>query len=255
MDLTRDLMDDEEIITPRRGRQEAAVSPRLVMAFTRPDYHRLCQLAQAPGKFREVFGCPVREGRWGGLPLCIVGPAIGAPYAVMVLEKLFALGARAVVALGWCGSLQPDLVIGDLVLPTDALSEEGTSAHYLVAGEKFTPDDTLLRLLTARLAAVDHPHRRGRVWTTDAFYRETAQKVRDYGRQGILAVDMETSALFTLGKFRRLAVAVLLVVSDELGSLKWRHGLRQPRLGQGREYAAQVVLETAAAWEDPHAEG
>lgn len=238
------------VIAPRRGRREAPVNPRVVMSFVREDYHYLCHLTGSKGKVREFADCPFREGVWDGRAVTIVSPAPGAPYAVMVLEKLIALGARAILALGWCGSLQADLAIGNLVLPLSARSEEGTSAHYPLNDPRPFPDPGLTRLLRQQLMQVGVEFQAGPVWTTDAFYRETVHKVRTYGEEGILAVEMEMSALFTVGRFRQVAVAGLLVVSDELSTLKWVHGFRDPRLHQGRQNAAQVVLAAAAAWED-----
>ena len=83
----------------------------------------------------------------------------------------------------------------------------------------------------------------GKVWTTDAPYRETEAKVREYGSQGILAVEMEMSALFTVARFRGVALAGLLVVSDELSNLTWRHGLRDNRFRRNRHKAVRAALD------------
>jgi len=250
--MTRSWESPEEaVIEPRRGRREEPIAPRVVMAFTVPDYRRLGRLAAVPGRTREFAGCPFRPGRWQDRDLTLVGPAPGSPYAVMVLEKLIALGAQAVVAVGWCGSLQAEVGIGEVVRPTTALSEEGTSAHYpLPEGVRPEADAGLVKLLGAGLQRCGQPHRAGRVWTTDALFRETAGKVEAYGRQGVVAVDMEMSALFTLGAYRRVAVAGLLVVSDTLTPRPWRHGLRDPRLKSGREHALRVALDAISAWEE-----
>ncbi len=77
----------------------------------------------------RIYLSEVFVGSHQGVPLALVGPMLGAPQAVLVLEKLIALGVTEVMAVGWCGSLQPDVKIGDLVLPTGAFSEEGTSPH------------------------------------------------------------------------------------------------------------------------------
>ena len=82
---------------------------------------------------------------------------------------------------------------------------------------------------------------RGPVWTTDAPFRETPAKVSDYQRRGALAVEMECSALFTVAAFRAVSAAALLVVSDELSSLTWRPGFRDPRFTRGREAACDAI--------------
>jgi len=182
-----------------------------------------------------------------------MGPALGAPYAVMVLEKLIALGARMVLALGWCGSLQSHLVIGDLVLPTATVSTEGTSRHYPLVGQAPDPDPDLVRILQNLLKSTKDRWQEGAVWSTDGFYRETVDLVRHYQAQGVLGVDMEMAALFTLGRFRRVPVAGLLVVSDELASLQWKPGYRSERFRRARDRAARLALATMARWDGGHA--
>jgi purine-nucleoside phosphorylase len=83
--------------------------------------------------------------------------------------------------------------------------------------------------------------RPGTVWTTDAVFRETRAEVTRHQRDGVLAVEMECSALFTVGGFRGIDVAALLVVSDDLSSLTWRPGFKDPRFIRGREVACSVI--------------
>jgi uridine phosphorylase len=223
----------------------------VILTFARPDYHLLCRLAQASGPPRYIWDCARRQGRWEGRQITIVAPAVGAPYAVMVLEKLIALGARQVLALGWCGSLQPFVRVGDLVLPNLAIRGDGTSAHYPLGDKEPEPDAALYRLLKHRLLEeTDAIWHAGAVWTTDAFYRETLGQVQYYQGRGVLGVDLELAALFTLGQYRRVPLAGLLVVSDELADFKWRPGHRAPRFRQARDLAARLLLNTAARGED-----
>jgi uridine phosphorylase len=203
-------------------------------------------------KPRYLWNCGVRSGVWDKRDIAVAGPVLGAPYAAMVLEKLIALGARAVVVLGWCGSLQSHLPSGSLVLPLAALAGDGTSPHYLLNGSHPEPHPALRgRLAQVLLASLDDaiPFDAGLVWTTDAFYRETADAVRHYQGQGVLAVDLEMAALFAVGRFRGAAVAGLLAVSDALFDLTWLPGQRSGRLRQAREAAARAALAALTAWE------
>jgi len=149
------------------------------------------------------------------------GPAVGSPMAVICLEKLIALGASRIIVCGWCGSLCPALGVGELVLPTWAISEEGTSVHYPLAGRS----ESSLRLrkeLKVFFADRGKELREGPIWTTDALYRETREKVVRYGEKGILAVDMEYSALMQVAAFRRVELAAVLMVSDLLWQESWQ---------------------------------
>jgi uridine phosphorylase len=173
--------------------------------------------------------------------IALAGPAVGAPQAVMILEKLIALGAKEVILMGWIGGLQLCLSFGDLLLPDAAVSEEGTSAHYS-REKRPKPSINLLKRLQQALQREKLDYSQGPVWTTDAPYRETIGKVRAFQAQGIYGVDMETSAVFTVGAFRGIETAALLVVSDDLSRLKWRHGFREPRFKDGRNKAIQFLF-------------
>jgi uridine phosphorylase len=240
---------EEAVINPRRGKREEGVAPKLLMTFTRPDYQYACRLAAVRGRTRDIVGCPVRDGYWQGEPITLAGPAPGAPYAVMILEKLIALGAQTVIALGWCGSLRAEAKIGDLIVPEFAYSEEGTSVHYPVPEPESRPEAGLCRTLQSQLTSSGLAFQCGRIWTTDAIYRETKDKVQAYGSQGMLAVEMEMSALFTVARYRGVALAGLLVVSDELFTLTWRHGLRDDHFHRSRRQAVTVVLDCLTGYE------
>jgi uridine phosphorylase len=243
----------EAIINPAREPWDTLVTERVILTFTLPDYRYLCRLLQPSEPPRYIFNCAWREGHWEDQTITLMAPALGAPYAVMVLEKLIALGARLILALGWCGSLQSHLAIGDLVLPTSTVSTEGTSRHYPLNGQPPDPDPGLVRLLQQLLETSETRWQEGAVWSTDGFYRETTDLVRHYQAQGVLGVDMEMAALFTLGRFRRVPVAGLLVVSDELSTLRWNPGYRSEGFRQARDQAARLVLAAAVQGDVGHA--
>jgi purine-nucleoside phosphorylase len=155
----------------------------------------------------------------------IAGPAVGAPMAVLTLEKLIALGAKRIIVYGWCGSLCETLRIGDVLLPTWALSEEGTSAHYPV-NRRPESHPSVRQFLVDGLTAYGLDVRSGPVWTTDAPYRESMEQVKRLGQEGVLGVDMEFAALIAAAAFRKVELAAVMLVSDELWSGRWNPGFR-----------------------------
>lgn len=171
----------------------------------------------------------------------LAGPAVGAPMAVLCLEKLIALGAETTLVMGWGGALSPERAIGDLLLPTWAVSEEGTSAHYPVASSpEASPRlrlqlETVLRAAGFRVAA-------GPVWTTDAPYRETRAKVAAYRQQGLQAVEMEFAALATVAAFRGVELAAVLALSDSLAGEAWESGFHRPAFKKNSRQALEVLL-------------
>jgi uridine phosphorylase len=210
----------DALITPCRGKGEASLPGGPLLFFVNPgDAPAIVSEAKKRGAQKRflfhsnLFVLP--EGHaWAG-------PALGAPAAVMALEKLIALGATKIIVYGWCGSLVQSLRAGDIFLPTGALSEEGTSAHYPLRAPAVAHPE-MVRRLAAGLAAGGHAVQHGVIWTTDAPYRETLQKVREYGGRGIMAVDMEFAALCTVAAFRGVSLAAVMLVSDELFHAAWR---------------------------------
>lgn len=150
----------------------------------------------------------------------LAGPAVGAPMAAICLEKLIVLGARRIVVYGWCGSLSPRLTAGALFVPTAGVSEEGTSSHYQDGGKRWHDEAFRMQLVDA-LAREGYPATQGKIWTTDAVYRETREKVERYSGQGVLAVDMEYTALNAVAAFRGVSLAAVMLVSDELYHRQW----------------------------------
>jgi len=155
----------------------------------------------------------------------LAGPAVGAPMAVLTLEKLIALGAHRIIVYGWCGSLNETLAIGDILLPTWGVSDEGTSNHYL-SDEIPESHAHTRQLLAEELESQGFTVQAGPVWSTDAPYRESLEQVKLLGKNGVLGVDMEFTALVTAAAFRKVELTAVLLVSDGLWSGKWSPGFR-----------------------------
>jgi nucleoside phosphorylase len=232
----------DAIVQPRPGRGTPSVGPLAVLAATGPDLALLRSgFACGADKGRRLFTSRLYSHLEHSPGICLAGPMVGAPYAVMVAETLIAWGARRLVLLGWCGAVTETVAIGDLVLPTSALIDEGTSRHYLPDAIVSMASPRLAQDISEACGAEGIGFHAGPIWTTDAPFRETPEKVIEFRRRGALAVEMEASALFTLAAYRGVEVAALLVVSDDLSSLTWRPGFKDPRFARGREAACRVI--------------
>jgi uridine phosphorylase len=164
---------------------------------------------------------------------------IGAPAAAIIVEELAARGTEAVIGVGTAGAIGGGLAAGDLVVCTAALRDEGTSHHYAPAERFALPDPGLTARLRARLPAAAC----GPSWTTDAPYRETAEEIACYRDEGILTVEMEAAALFTVARLSGLAAAAAFCVSDVLHGEQW-----EPHFGTtGVKEAMWTLFEAAEA--------
>jgi uridine phosphorylase len=233
----------DAIIEPRRGKSSPRLGPMAVLVAVETDlqvFRDALGFGGDPG--RRLFTSRLYTASAAFPSLSLAGPMVGAPYAVMVAETLIAWGARSLVFFGWCGAVSRPVSVGDLVLPTMAFIDEGTSRHYLPEAGESLPSSSLRGQLAEACASCDIPVHAGAVWTTDAPFRETRAKVIDFQRQGALAVEMETSALFTLAAFRSAAAAALLAVSDDLSALTWKAGFKDPAFARSREAAARAIV-------------
>jgi uridine phosphorylase len=177
-----------------------------------------------------------------GIPMGFVFPGIGAPLASAVLDETFALGAKACIFIGSAGVILDGLAQDEWILPVMAVRDEGTSFHYDSPGRYAFPAQDLLEMVRRVLHENNLDIREGIVWTTDAVYRETQEKIDRLGNEGCIAVDMESSALFSVAKHYNKRIAGLLIAGDSICGGTWR-----PRLpGRNRPSAKPMrVLEAA----------
>jgi purine-nucleoside phosphorylase len=190
--------------------------------------------------------------------ISVFGTPLGCPQAAIMLERIIAMGAKDIIVLGCCGSLKRDVQVGSLVIPIEALSEEGTSVHYpLPAGTEPRADERISGLCVELSKKEQLQAIKGKVWTTDALFRETKSKVQCYADRGILAVEMEMSALFTISAYRQVRLGGCMVVSDELATLKWKTGFSAPVFREASRKGARLAIDVCrslhtTAYHDRH---
>lgn len=158
--------------------------------------------------------------------------AVGAPLAILSLEKLVASGAKEILILGFCGSLNLEYKLASPISIAKAYSNEGTSCHYCPGQKVFHASPGLQKAVEKRLKDRELPFLRGAAVSTDAPYRETPAWIRKMRQRGIDVVDMEASAVFGLASFHKLPAAALMIVSDELFSGCWKNGFPDPNLAK-----------------------
>jgi uridine phosphorylase len=234
---------NDAIVNPVRGNNPPDLGMLSLLIGTTGDINKLCGVMGIDKtQFRPIFISRLYAAESSGPAVSLAGPIVGAPYAVMILETLIAWGAKKILFFGWCGAISPDVKIGDIIIPTAAVIDEGTSKHYQDNDESVSRTSfKMTATIKSILMKSGTPFHEGDIWSTDAIFRETREQVKSYRDQGILAVEMELSALFTVGRFRGIDIAGILVVSDELSTLQWRPGFRADRFEQGRSAACEVI--------------
>ena len=164
---------------------------------------------------------PIYETEFNGRKIALFNPGVGAPLAAAFLEEIISLGGRKFIACGGAGVLDKKISAGHLLVPTSAIRDEGTSYHYLPPGREIGANPSALRTLTNTLTNHNIKYLLIKTWTTDAFYRETKEKVKLRQSEGCLTVEMEASALFAVAEFRGVSLAELLYAADDVSDDIW----------------------------------
>lgn len=152
-----------------------------------------------------------------GQTVGVVGCAVGAPFAVLVAEELFACGCRLLISVTSSGQIVPAGPTPYFVIIDRALRDEGTSHHYAAASEYGEADPALVTMAVDALKAAGLRTIVGATWTTDAPFRETAEAIEAAKARGILAVEMEAAALYTFAKAREARVLCIAHVTNMMG--------------------------------------
>ena len=234
------------IVKPIRNAKTPTLAPRVLMAATPVDLDFLARQTQAHAAgSRKLYTSRLIHTASARGELTIVGPLMGAPYAVMLLETLVAWGACEFLFVGWCGALTHEIAIGDLLWASEAHIDEGSSPAYGQQWQGRVPPsgEGLGQRAAAQLEAQGLQLRRGPVWTTDAIFRETPTKVAHFQKKGALAVEMEVSALYSAAAFHGVSILALLTVSDSLADDVWRPGFRNDDFKRNRQRLCEAALK------------
>lgn len=175
--------------------------------------------------------------------MVIVNLPIGGPVVAGFVEEFAIRGVQTFIAIGYAASMSP-LTQGNLIVPDFAYRDEGVSWHY----EKH--DDPWIRIRTAQeldeiLLEMNVPHIVGRVWTTDAFYRETPSAVKMMKAQRCLCVDMECASLMSVCQYRDLQGYQMLFGADSLEGESWNIGKLKSHKASTYEMYLEVALAVA----------
>ena len=179
----------------------------------------------------------------------IVGRAVGASFAVLVAEELFASGCELLISVTSAGQIRALGHPPYVVLIERALRDEGTSYHYLAPSRYSTLQAELRALVHATWDHSVLPLHAGASWTTDAPFRETETAIATYRAEGIVAVEMEAAALYALAEVKRYAIICFAHVTNQMAQAgdDFEKGP-----DQGSQAALTLLQQVARAWIQQH---
>jgi len=167
-------------------------------------------------------------GEYDGTPISVTSTGIGSPSAAIAVEELARVGTDTFLRVGSCGALQPEMDVGDLVITTGAVRQEGTSDAYVREDYPATAHDEVVSALVAAAERLGHDYHVGVTMSADSFYAgqarpafggyeptDAADLLEGLRRAGVKNVEMEAAAILTLaGLFDLRAGAVCTVYAN-----------------------------------------
>jgi purine-nucleoside phosphorylase len=189
-------------------------------------------------------------GTYQGTPVSVQTSGMGTPSLSIVVEELLRLGANKLIRVGTCGGIAKGLKTGDLVIATAACPVDGATTTYL-HGEAYAPaaDFELTRALVDAAERAGTKARTGLVASVDVFYNTDDDYAQRWRERGVLAFEMEASALFFLAARAGVQAACALTVSDVLSEEVTTEGSYLPldELDRAIDRMIDMALEAGAA--------
>lgn len=172
-------------------------------------------------RFHDICGEERTQGSAMGVvhskknDVSIVDFSIGSPTAALIIELLSCVEPSAVLLLGMCGGLHRSLKVGDFILPTAAIRDEGASRHFMPPQVPALPTFKIQKFVSQIIVEKGLDYRTGVIHTTDYRFWEFDQRFKaQLYEERALAIDMETATLFVAGFASKVPIGALLLVSD-----------------------------------------
>ena len=207
--------------------------------------HRAGRTGRSPGwacYHTDLFEFDHADERFG-----IIGCAVGASFAVLLAEQLFASGCRFLVSMTSAGQILQHAPPPYFMLIDRALRDEGTSYHYLPPAEFVAAEERLVETAMKALAGFAPPIYCGASWTTDAPFRETAPAIAHCRARQVFAVEMEAAGLYAFARARRRPVLCFAHVTNQMAVVE---GDFEKGEADGSSASLGVIAAAAAAWRE-----
>lgn len=252
--------DRSAIINPLSGDlPEELIPDTAISCFTAGMFRTLvrdiCGGSGQPAAYSAGMGRPIYFSEYKGKKLAFYLSPVGAPACAAALEDIYAMGVKKVILFGTCGVLDRTIPDGSVIIPDSAVRDEGTSYHYAPPSDEITISPKYREAFLAQLKENDISFTIGKVWTTDAVYRETRAKTEKRRQQGCICVDMECSALAAVSQFRNRELFQFFYAADNLDADIWEpRSLSSEKRKDRKKQIATLAVELAVRISDETAD-
>lgn len=171
-----------------------------------------------PRQYNGVRGMLGFTGTYQGNRISVQGTGMGQPsLAIYLTELIREYGVKRCIRIGSCGALQPEMKVGDIVLASAACTDSNMN-RIRFKGMDYAPaaDFTLLRQAWQAAQERKIETKVGNILSSDSFYSDDPEAWKLWAKYGVLAVEMESSALYTIAAAEGVGAVTILTVSDSL---------------------------------------
>ncbi len=246
----KSVFTPEALLREARRQKGIALAPIPRVCLLDPDGDMVRQVRKKhAGRAHDGWACYHTElvaFEQDGIEYGMIGCAVGASFATLIAEELFASGCELLLSITSAGQILPVQDPPYFIIIDRALRDEGTSYHYQPPAEFSHAEVSLVKLAEEALAGGEFPVRTGASWTTDAPFRETAAAIEAARQQGILAVEMEAAALYAFAKARTKPVLCIAHVTNQMGRIE---GDFEKGAADGAEESLRLISLIARRWQ------
>lgn len=238
------LLTPFQIIAAFTGKKapELALPPRAVIVFSAADIQRITNKREATinrawQPFRSLHHIK-------GSSTIITRCNFGGPNVAALIEELSSFGVKEFILWGYCGGIHKNVKIGDIVVAKQALREDGASYHYLEDEQDFIESNWLEEWTFTTDA---YSFLEGPIWSCDAIYRETEDKISRYEKRGIIGVEMEIASFYAVCHYKQVKGIAFVVVSDTFLGEVWKSGFHTKPFKEGIKQMTAFMLDRVIA--------
>lgn len=217
--------DRNAIINPERLIKKIESMPKIaVSCYSITSFNlMISELNAIPIAFSSTANgrTVIYKANFKNVALALFMNNVGAASSVSLLEDVYAMVVEKIILFGTCGVLDKSIKDCSIIIPTSAFRDEGTSYHYQPASNEIRVNTNCVDVLADLAKKNKLDYRIGKVWTTDAIYRETYTKMQKRKENGCICVDMECSANQALANFRRKGIIQFFHAADNLDCYEW----------------------------------
>ena len=211
----------QAVIMPNHEGLDLQLPKKCIYAFLEEEIDHFAQEvgAECVGEFVSATKTyPVYVMDYKGEKVCLAQAPVGSAPAAQFMDWLIGYGVEQIISTGTCGVLA-DIEENAFLVPVRALRDEGASYHYAAPSRYMEMQTEPISAIEQVLEQLGIPYEEVMTWSTDGFYRETAEKVAYRKEEGCAVVEMECAALAAVAQLRKVVWGELLFTADSLADL------------------------------------